>query len=174
LLNDVKVIFAPEATVFATMPHDARNAESQRARWEGGRFGVIRQYARALLVQALKKRSVVVLDGLIDLLTPALVNLMIGNLMMLVLSLSLWQLGSGSIVMTAIWAGVFAAGIGHVVLGAMAAGQREDMMRLFRHVPRYVFWKLGVYARMVTSAGTDEWVRTARESVRGNRKGGRS
>jgi cellulose synthase/poly-beta-1,6-N-acetylglucosamine synthase-like glycosyltransferase len=174
LLHNVKVVFAPEATVFATMPHDARNAESQRARWEGGRFGVIRKYARALFVQAVKQRSVVVLDGLIDLLTPALVNLMIVSLTLLVLDIVLWQLGVASAVPAAIWATVFAAGIGHVVLGAIAAGQRDGMIRLFRHVPRYVFWKLGLYARMATSAGTDEWVRTARESVRGNRKGERS
>jgi 1,2-diacylglycerol 3-beta-glucosyltransferase len=175
LLHGVRVMFAPEATVLATMPRDPRHAESQRARWEGGRFQIIRKYAPALLVQAVKRRSFAALDGLIDLLTPALVNLMVGGAIMLSSSVVLWQAGVASMGgLTAVWAGIIALGFAHVVLGARAAGQRDGMLGLLRHVPRYVLWKLKLYARMLATADSEEWVRTTREPLSGTQRRERS
>ena len=47
LLQGVSTVFAPEASVLATMPLNARLAESQRERWEGGRVPIIKKYADA-------------------------------------------------------------------------------------------------------------------------------
>src|SRR5699024_3443486 len=77
MLNNIDVVFAPEAIGFSIVPEKANNAESQRERWEIGRFPVLRKYAGTLLQAAYRKRSVKTFDMLVDLVTPPLVNMML-------------------------------------------------------------------------------------------------
>jgi cellulose synthase/poly-beta-1,6-N-acetylglucosamine synthase-like glycosyltransferase len=164
LVNNIKVEFAAEAAVIATMPVDQRLAESQRARWEGGRFPVIRTYAPLLLRATLKERSFVYLDSLVDLLTPALVNLMavVGTIGILTAGLAL--AGVESLLSFAwIWSGVFLLGILHMFLGLYSARADKDLYKALLFVPRYALWKLLLYLKLVRQGDTREWVRTTRE-----------
>jgi 1,2-diacylglycerol 3-beta-glucosyltransferase len=77
LLKGEKIDFAPEATVLAQMPVEPKNAESQRSRWEIGRFGIIKTYTTRFLAKAIKKRSVSYFDVFLDLITPPFVNIML-------------------------------------------------------------------------------------------------
>jgi len=169
------VTFAPEATVLATMPHDARNAESQRARWEGGRFPIIREYAWPLLHGAVLGRNYALLDALIDLVTPALVNLMGASLVLGSISAISWILGGeGMQFVTMLWGFAIVCGFGHVFLGLTAARSRHILVHVFTSVPRYALWKLSLYLRMVTKGVSHEWIRTPREVNRGHQERGRA
>jgi len=165
LLHGIPVWFAPEATVIATMPTNAGNAESQRARWEGGRFPVIRKYALRLLTEGLRRRSFVLLDTFVDLLTPAFVNLVLVAGALGVASSVLLLLGvNGMETFVLLWGIVGACALVHVVAGFASAGALADLLNLLRYVPRYALWKLRLYSRMALSGGTSTWVRTTRET----------
>lgn len=165
LLHGIPVAFAPEAVVLATMPSSARNAESQRSRWEVGRMPIIKRYAWRLLMAAFRNRSFVLLDALISLLTPSLVVLLFFSLIMSVVSIALGVAGITSPVHAVVWLGLATAGILHLILGVVATGDRSLLVTML-HIPRYVAWKLLLYLKMARKGHTHEWVRTTRERNR--------
>ena len=125
LLNGISVDFAPEAKVFALMPSNARNAESQRARWERGRFPVIRTYGPKLIKQAITKFSYESFDAFIELITPAFVNMFGASFGFFMLNLVAWQLGLDFVkYFTFWWILVVALGFLHVVVGLIARAGR--------------------------------------------------
>jgi hypothetical protein len=105
------------------MPQQSTHAKSQRARWEGGRFPVIRRYFIPLLRAAVLRRSYKYFDRLIDLITPALVNLLIINLGMFFMSYILYLIGVSMMGMFAVlWGVVSIVGFSHLFLGLLASG----------------------------------------------------
>lgn len=164
LLHGAKVHFAPGASVLASMPAQAHNAESQRARWEGGRYPVIRRFGWPLLFAAIRRRSFVLLDAWIDLMTPPFTNLMALALgAAAVNGVALVTGIAGDPLFTLLWSGAVFAGLLHVVLGFAAAGMLRELGSLLRHVPRYALWKLRLYGRLALVHDQKSWVRTTRE-----------
>jgi cellulose synthase/poly-beta-1,6-N-acetylglucosamine synthase-like glycosyltransferase len=164
LLRGVPIVFAPEALVLATMPTTAANAESQRSRWERGRFPVIRRYTLPLLRQAITTLSLRPLDALIELVIPPFVNLMAGIGLMTAISGVLAVTGvPGGILFLLSWGLLLVLGIAHVLIGLSAAGADADLYRTLWSIPRYAVWKLTLYARVFRRGPSTEWVRTTRE-----------
>ncbi|MBI4553695.1 MAG: glycosyltransferase [Candidatus Latescibacteria bacterium] len=166
LLRGIDVVFAPEARVMATMPQDVKNAETQRARWEAGRFPVIRKYAGRLLAAAISRPSFKAFDAWVDLVTPPFVNMLVAVLTMLGINLLLWAVGveeTGRFVW--LWLALLGIGVVHVVVGLYAAGADRVMYRAFVHFPRYALWKILLYTSLFRRRQTQEWVRTAREQA---------
>ncbi len=165
LCQGITVEFAPEASVLAIMPTDPRNAESQRARWEGGRFPVVRRFFGRLIREAVRKRSYRLLDAAIDLVTPPFVNLMLVGTGCAAVVTGLWFAGVDAMGRFALlWGIVISFGIIHVVVGFAAARALPDLVRLLRFVPIYALWKLRLYIRIIVGGDTSAWVRTVRES----------
>ena len=166
LLNNIHVEFAPEATVWASMPVQARNAESQRARWEGGRYPIIRAYGLPLLGQAVKKFSFKYFDAFIDLITPPFVNIFgVAVFLTLCNCVLLWN-GvnfAGSYVIVSVI--ILFCGLLHVLLGLVAARADAGLYRAFLYLPRYVLWKFYLYAKLLKRGGNKEWVRTVRDEA---------
>jgi 1,2-diacylglycerol 3-beta-glucosyltransferase len=166
-LQGVRVTFAPEATVLATMTRDARLAESQRARWEGGRIPLVKSFAVPLLLAALRRRSLMIVDVLLDLVTPALVNLVVCALLGCVIALAQWGVGDARMkTMAILWAGALGCGLLHAILGLVAAGSGSSLPGLIGLVPRYAFWKFRLYYKLLRHGDTHEWKRTTREPER--------
>lgn len=164
LLNDIPVVFAPEAAVYATMPCESQNAITQRVRWEGGRMQIIQKYVRLLIAAAAQRRSFRALDALIDLVTPPVVNLLL--LVGLITFAHIAAVVAGVDIMQPFmiaWALVLFAGILHVVVGLLAAGADRSFYRALWHVPRYALWKARVYGKILRKGKPQEWVRTTRE-----------
>jgi cellulose synthase/poly-beta-1,6-N-acetylglucosamine synthase-like glycosyltransferase len=163
LIKGNPTVFAPEAVVLATMPSNPVNAQSQRARWEGGRLPLLRKFVPHLLKEAVKQRRLSLIDALIDLVIPALVNILVVALLMAIVTLLLGALGFSGIYWFSLgWILVFLIGISHLIVGIAASGD-ADLWRLLKHVPRYVIWKLALYLKLVSKGRITEWVRTTRE-----------
>jgi 1,2-diacylglycerol 3-beta-glucosyltransferase len=166
LLKGVNVIFAPEAVVQATMPEKAENAEAPRARWEVGRFPIIKKYAGELLWTAIRNRSFRVLDAFIDLVTPPLVNLLAVVTIFFFLNLLLWGFGIAETALFVwLWAALFGVAAVHVLVGLYAAEADRSLYKALLHIPRYALWKLGVYGKVLQRGSSRRWIRTAREST---------
>jgi len=63
-----------------------------------------------------------------------------------------------------LWCGVAALALVHLFVGLLAAGADSAMYQALLHVPRYAVWKALLYAKILRTRRTDEWVRTTRES----------
>ena len=169
LLNDVQVVFAPEARVFATMPQYSSNAETQRTRWETGRFPLLRKYAGRFLWIAVKRMSLKAFDAFVDLVTQAFVNLIAFVLLMLCLNLFLWVLGvEQALWFVWWWSCLMGAGLFHVLVGLYAARADRSMYLALLQVPRFAVWKLMLYSKLIKRSRTEQWIRTAREDTVGS------
>lgn len=169
LLNDISVVFAPEARVLATMPHEADNAVSQHTRWAVGRFPLVRIYTGKLLGAAIRRFSFKPFDAWIQLITPAFVDMMAVVVVMLGLSLIQWAMGiEHSNTLAVLWTAVMGLGVFHVVVGLYAAGADRMMYRAFVYFPRYAIWKGLVFMKIMSHRQSKQWVRTTREQSVGN------
>jgi cellulose synthase/poly-beta-1,6-N-acetylglucosamine synthase-like glycosyltransferase len=164
LLNGVNVDFAPEAKVLATMPATARNAESQRSRWERGRFPVIKLYAMKLLAKGVQSFSLRYIDAFLELMTPPFVNLFGAVSLMFVLHLAFLFTGiSSSVALPALWGSFIVLGLLHVFAGLYAADADAALYKAFFHIPRYALWKIKLYLMSLRRPSTEEWIRTTRD-----------
>lgn len=172
LMRDIAVVFAPEATVLATMPHDAGNAVSQHSRWAAGRIPVIRVYAGRLLRTAFGNRSFKAFDACVQMITPAFVDMMAVAGLMCALGGVQWAGGMvGAEWLVALWALTLGFGVFHVVAGLYAAGADRLMYKAFIYFPRYALWKGLVFIKLLRHRETRQWVRTAREPYSINEQG---
>jgi len=164
LLNGISIDFAPEAKVFAIMPSSARNAESQRSRWERGRFPVIKIYGPKLFKKAFTRFSFESFDAFVELITPAFVNMFGASFFIFILHAAAWQLGIDFVkYFTAWWFFVVILGFLHVLVGLIAARADWLLWKAVLYIPRYAIWKIMLYAKLIRKKPDQEWVRTTRD-----------
>jgi 1,2-diacylglycerol 3-beta-glucosyltransferase len=168
--HGVRVGYLPAARVLAQMPATADGAASQRERWEGGRYRLLRTRAIPLLAAGLRQRRWALCDAAFDLMLPPLAELG-----------TLWLFWAGLIIAGAIghWLPLPLAWIisactgGAALLAYLLGGLRVSdapaaAYAALARAPFYAAWKMVLYARRFARprrAGTpptEEWVRTAR------------
>jgi len=164
MLHGIKIDFAPEATVLAQMPVEAKNAESQRSRWELGRFQIIRMYTGKFLGKALKKRSASFFDVFIDLITPPFVNMMMLVLISLTAVFGLWLLGFAGGLHLILWGLLAVLGLAYFFTGMYVAGADKDLYKSLFRLPVYIIWKIKVYVKAYKKGKEVNWVRTERDN----------
>ena len=165
-LANVKVQFAPEAAVRAVMPTDPHNAESQRKRWEMGRFTLIRKYAPSLIFEAIRKRSIMIMDAMVELVTPAFVNLFLFTATAFVSNIIAAGTGASWLSgFSLVWVVVIILEMFHVIGGLIAARADHGAYAILMKVPQYAAWKLRLYLKTLLSGDDKHWVRTIRENT---------
>lgn len=150
-----RVHFIHDSAVRADMPAGEAGSDTQRARWEGGRFRMIKEQAPKLLWQALQKRDLKSVE-------PAL------ELMLMPLAYHVAGLGVALVVPfppTQLYA-LFGLGVvgAHVASGLAVGNATKEDLKALLGVPKYVLWKANILPKILkTSSGEAAWVRTARE-----------
>lgn len=163
LINRIDIDFAPEATVWAIMPAKAKNAESQRERWELGRYSTIKKYAPRLFNLFRERRSLKYFDALVELISPPLVNTF---LLIIIIAGINGALAMKSIVPNSImvmWLLVASLGFIHLFLGLIAARADASVYKSIFYIPLYAVWKMKVYISSLYKGTNREWIRTTRE-----------
>jgi 1,2-diacylglycerol 3-beta-glucosyltransferase len=159
-----RVHFASEVDVLSDMAVSARAARSQRQRWEGGRFAMLRQYGAALLWTGLRRSDLRLLDMAMDLFVPPLAILA-----------SLSGLGLVAAGLSCAWAGQTTSALYswalanlllavYVLRGWQVSGTGLRGLADLLCAPAYAFWKATVLLRSPSRRAGD-WVRTARETA---------
>ncbi len=148
-----RVRFVPETQVSADAPPNAAGAETQRSRWEGGRFRMLADHAPGLAAEVLRGRLRLA-EPLFELLLLPLAFHVLLLLPLLALPYALTQLYAAAaltLVGTHVLAGIFACGGTLKDLGALALA------------PFYVGWKLLMLPKILAAAARSAaWSRTER------------
>ena len=179
--HQVKVGYVPEAKVLAQMPTTAAQSASQRMRWEGGRYDILRTRALPLLKSGLQQRSMALCDAALD-----LIALPLAEIAALCLFLAVWAMIGGHyhiLAHAAIWVMVAACAmlglVIYILVGLRVSGAPRAAYSALLRAPFYAAWKIWLYvAGQVRrkSKTKDEWVRTARapmsapEAISGSRE----
>lgn len=164
LLNGIRIDFAPEATVYAQMPTEPKNAESQRSRWEIGRYQIIRRYTLKFLYQAIKKRSASFFDVFIELVTPPFVNMMLMVVALFFIVIFAWYWGFVSLMHAVMWGILVAVGFAYLFVGLYVGGADKSLYKSLLHLPFYIYWKVRLYTRVLRRGKESKWIKTERDS----------
>lgn len=164
LLKGLRIDFAPEAEVLAQMPIEAANAETQRSRWEIGRFQIIRSYMPRFLYKAISKRSPAYFDVFVELLTPPFVNMMFMIAMIFVTGSVLWLFSILPAIHLMMWGGLLLTGFSYLFIGLYVGGADKALYKSLLRLPFYIFWKLKVYVLALKKGKEVKWIRTERDS----------
>lgn len=165
LMNGISVTFAPEAVVYAIMPSNPKNAETQRARWEIGRFPIVKKYSWILLSTSIKQKSIKIFDSFIDLISPAFVNLFSFTFLMILLNALLIVLNiEFTIAYLTAWIVLLSIQVFYVISGFKIANADKNAYKALFNVPRYALWKFLLYVKLFIKGHSKFWIRTYRES----------
>jgi 1,2-diacylglycerol 3-beta-glucosyltransferase len=134
--------------------HEGEN--TQRLRWEGGRWAVVRAELGPLVRAALRSPSARNFDIAAELIVPPLGLLV--SLQALLIGLLLFVPGSAWMVVAAGWLLLGAV----VVASVPIAGLPARLLGALCYVPFYVLWKLLLLPRTFVASRSKRWVRTAR------------
>jgi cellulose synthase/poly-beta-1,6-N-acetylglucosamine synthase-like glycosyltransferase len=147
-----RVRFADRTSVSSDMPSSGRGVETQRARWEGGRFGVMRQEVPRLLRGVLRGKFRLA-EPLMDLL---LLPLAFHVTLLLIAATAPWE----PVRITGI-VGLAAVAVHLLAALAIGGGGWRDLASLLA-APFYVLWKLIMLPAVMRSSRGGTWVRTER------------
>lgn len=151
-----KVAFVDEASVSGEMPVGSAAAATQRARWEGGRARMLREFGMPLL-RGVLRGQVRLLEPLADLLLAPLAYHL--GLLLLALVFGTDAVRGAAVVGMAVLAV-------HVAGSVFAAGGGWRDLAPLRSVPGYMFWKLlHLPATLRATHREAAWVRSARDGI---------
>jgi exopolysaccharide biosynthesis WecB/TagA/CpsF family protein len=160
-LAGVRPAFAAEALVRGPMPAGGRAARTQRLRWEGGRFHVVRSRLPKL-VRAIARGRFDLVDAALDLAVPPLG--LLGLLLLAGTALSSATVAVGGAAADALvpWLAGLAALVLYVLVGLAAAGAGRSTYKALLLAPRFVLGMLSTRLRLVRGLGETTWERTER------------
>ena len=139
-----------------------KGAQSQRLRWEGGRFGVTRRWAGPLLFRAVRHASLLQFDSAMELIVQPLGLLVMLNAVAAIVAaagLALGAVSAGWLVLAVVALALFGL---HVVGGLLVARAPARSYATLLTAPGYIAWKLVVYFLVLTGVQRAQWGRTER------------
>jgi cellulose synthase/poly-beta-1,6-N-acetylglucosamine synthase-like glycosyltransferase len=152
---DIRVEFIEKVAVRGEMPVTAKGAQSQRARWEGGRLRMMRRWAPGLISDVLRGR-VRQIEPLLDLLALPIASEVILLLIAACLPIPWARIYALS---------AFAVLAFHVTVASLKGPGIWETMKALSAAPTYVLWKLWILPEIWrTSRASAAWVRTERQS----------
>jgi len=158
ILDGRRVVFAPDAVVWAEMPGTLRGSQTQNVRWERGRVQMVRQYVPRLLKEGLRRRSFALIDTALEQVIPPFAVLVGATVLPLLaaLALGVWPV---------FWLGLalLAAQAVYTLTGLLLVRAPFQVYLALLGAPFYVLWKLWLYARVLLGLDRQGWVRTARQ-----------
>jgi 1,2-diacylglycerol 3-beta-glucosyltransferase len=162
-LNGIVPRFASGARVLGPAPTGGRAGRTQRARWEGGRFHVMRTRLGPLVWAAVRRRRWNLLDAAADLAVPPLGLLVLLATAGGLLSVALAAAGALRWRAALPWALTLLVLAVYVPLGLRAARAPASAYRALLSAPRFLLAKVGTYARLSRGLQADRWERTERQ-----------
>ncbi len=154
-----KVEFLADTCVWSDMPVTSAEAQSQRERWEGGRFRMVLDLAPQLLKDIIGKKNTALIEPLLELLLMPL-SYHIG--MLLVISIIGLIVASGLLSIYGLLG--LSLIVLHVVIAMLLGNATSQDWKALITAPFYMLWKFAKLGSIVKSSSKDtEWKRTSRD-----------
>ncbi len=158
LSENIPVHYNPDAIIRSEMVTSGKNASSQRSRWEGGRFMLIRSMSLPLLQLFIQSGKPRYFFAFAELATPPL------SLLAMLIALGT----AASLPLGMPWIGLAACHwailVFYLVSGQIQRQAPATTWMYLAAAPLYMLWKLPIYAGMLLNRRNAAWVRTARET----------
>jgi len=158
LRENILVHYNPDAVVYAEMAVNGSQAESQRRRWESGRLRMLQTFGPWLLRACLGERRIQFWDGFMELLTPPLSLLVLGQIILLSVSMlfypHLTMLPLLCILVT----------ICYVFSGLILRKAPLSVWLALLSAPLFMLWKIPLYIKIITRQHDNRWKRTRRNA----------
>ncbi len=156
----VRVVAVVDAHVLGEMVSGGQASESQRRRWEEGRKKLKSEVLPGVLRDAVKTRSVMLLDLALDLLVPPLSSVALLVAAVLVVGGGRALLVGPDLLTALSWLPALCLLL-YIVRGMQLSGLGWRSVLVLVKAPAYIGWKL--LLKLKGGKKPDEWVRTARE-----------
>jgi len=158
-LNLVKagkcVHFIDKTAVWSDMPTTATISESQRARWEGGRFRMIITHTPLLFKEIIFRRRTKLIEPLLELLLLPLAFHTLLILLALLLS---------GIIGIYLFAFSFSVLLIHILTTILTNNEKLNNLKALCLAPMYILWKLKIINKLFFSLKNNaSWKRTIRD-----------
>jgi len=158
LLDGILVHYNPDAIVLGEMATEKKQAETQRKRWEGGRWQVFRAYGPGLLRKFIAGDKFCFLDGFMELFTPPLSILVLGQVVLFAGSI-LFYPGLSPALGLCLVSVVF-----YVFSGLLLKRASFYVWKSLFMAPFFILWKIPIYLKIVKKGDDNTWERTRRKS----------
>lgn len=148
--NKVKVHYIEEAKVYADFPISKSGQKSQRARWEGGRIFLFKEYFKELIIEVFNGKFYL-LEALIELLIIPLSNYFLISTLLIISPYIFYTLY------------VYLLLFLYVISSMYRFGDKKDLYSLL-FFPYYLFWKIiNLPLIILNSKKNSNWNRTKRD-----------
>jgi cellulose synthase/poly-beta-1,6-N-acetylglucosamine synthase-like glycosyltransferase len=161
-LAGVRPVYAANGRLSAPVAGRGRAAQTQRLRWEGGRFHVVRTRLPRLLGAVVGQHRWSLMDAAVDLAVPPLGLLAAGSILGAVSGAILFFAGVAPWWALAPWLVAVAAVPTFVLVGLCAARAPRSMWRALLAAPVLVVSELSTRLRLLRGLGATTWERTER------------
>ena len=150
----MRVRFVDSTTVYGEMPSDDDAAATQRSRWEGGRFRMVREQLPSI-IKDLAQRRFRSLEPMGELMLLPLAYHVGGLTLTLAIPFLPTQVYAASAL------GLVAV---HVAAAIAVGGGSTDDLKALLKAPGYILWKTRMLKNIFAASKKDQdWVRTGRE-----------
>jgi len=159
LVDGITVSYNPDAVIRSEMVTSGKNATSQRSRWEGGRFMLVRKMTLPLLKLFATTGQTRYLYALAELATPPLSLLVMLFALATAGALMLLE-GAWLMLATSFWLIL----VFYVISGQIQRRAPLSTWLYLAAAPLYILWKIPIYVGMILKKKSSTWIRTERES----------
>ncbi len=162
ILSGRHVGYSRDARVYHQESMTLQQASTQRLRWAGSRFEMLRRYGTALFVKGIKTRSLKCLDASLPLVFPnpsLAINLTVLGLVLAGIATAL----SGDWTMLQWYWALFIVQFVMFLIGVLYTANKVGSALSLFMAPAFLLWKLGIDLLSLGGAGTKQWKPTVRK-----------
>ena len=161
-LNGYVVSSAPEAIIYGQVARSLELGRAQRMRWMKGRVDALALHWRPLIRKALRDRSPVPIDALLDIARPTHSMLLSWTVIYLVLCTALWAADDRAWTLVVSALTILAAQVTYFLAGFAVGRPPLRTWLALAMVPWYLVWKFGVTMKALLTLRERRWIKTTR------------
>lgn len=158
LMDNIIVHYNPDAIVYGEMASLGKQAESQRKRWESGRFEIFKKYAKTLMQKFITNGKPAYIDAFMELFIPPLSVVALAQIVTITVS-TIFYPSHIKLLTACLFATIFYVFSGQILKKAPAYVWLSIIA-----APFFIIWKIPLYYKMARQRKNSVWERTKRES----------
>jgi cellulose synthase/poly-beta-1,6-N-acetylglucosamine synthase-like glycosyltransferase len=161
LLNDIRIVFAPEARIYAEIPDTFSKSKAQRGRWDIGKFEVRNRYLFKLIRKGLKNRDFSYFDSALELIIPpfSLFVILVLTCYFLFFVLDFHGLNLNFYLMTFLLSGLIA----YTLSGLVLARASLKIYLSLVYAPYFLLWRFWILLQEIWHGKHSTWIKTVRK-----------